>query len=79
MKTNKKNKQIRKRTSYCFWRNIVREVRTWSGADSFGGNMICDQMWRYMDDRFMFGTRKQSQWDKESMKLAVEDYFAKIA
>jgi len=76
---NKKKNQIRKRTSYWFWRNIAREVKTWSGADSFGGKMICDQMWRYMDDRFMFGTCQQSEWDKESMKLAVEDFFAKIA
>lgn len=72
------NKQVRKRSSYCFWRNIVREIKTWGGTDAFSTNMICEQMWRYMDDRWMFNTQQQAKWDKESMQLAVEDFFQEL-
>ncbi len=35
---------------------------------------ICEEIYRQMDDRMLFGTIQQAEWDKESMDLALADF-----
>ena len=67
----KKNK-IRDRISYDFWLNIVKRIDCPARAES-----TCEEIHRQMDGRMLFGTSQQSEWDKESMELALEDFKSK--
>lgn len=35
---------------------------------------ICEEIYGQMDDRMLFGTIQQAEWDKESMDLALADF-----
>jgi hypothetical protein len=66
-----KNK-IRERISYEFWLNIIKSI-----ACPVRAEYTCEEIHRQMDNRMLFGTTQQSEWDKESMELALEDYKSK--
>ena len=65
----KKNK-IRDRVSYFFWRNIVSAF-----GRSHEARAICARVWEEMDNRMLFNSEQQANWDKESMELALDDVF----
>ncbi len=64
-----KDNKTRLRKSYSFWLNIVKSVDSPARAET-----ICDEIYRQMDDRMLFGTIQQAEWDKESMDLALADF-----
>ena len=66
------SKKIRVRKSYEFWYNIVKSIDCPARAET-----ICPQIYTQMDDRMLFGTCQQAEWDKESMELAVADFKSK--
>ena len=63
------NGKIRNRDSYRFWHNIV-----YSFSNPTEANKVCWVMWKSMDELWMFNTRKQSNWNKESLALALDDF-----
>ena len=67
-----KEDKIRNRMSYSFWVNIVHACRNRVVA-----NNVCDEVYKQMDNRMMFNTEQQANWDKESMELALEDFSQK--
>jgi len=69
-----KEDKIRARLSYSFWLNIAKAIDCPARAES-----TCEEIHRQMDDRMLFGTIQQSDWDKESMDLALEDFKSKWA
>ena len=68
-----KEDKIRKRVSYSFWLNIVSSCPNWLGVP----NRVCHEVYKQMDNRMMFNTEQQANWDKESMELALEDFSQK--
>ena len=67
-----KEDKIRKRLSYSFWLSIAKSCPNISVA-----NTVCHEVYKRMDDRMLFGSAQQSDWDKESMDLALEDFSQK--
>ena len=65
-------KQIRKRVSYNFWKQIVQQVS--SNIKTNERNNVVQKIWREMDDRHCFHTMTQSVYDLESLALCTEDY-----
>jgi hypothetical protein len=65
-------KQIRKRISYKFWRQIVQQVS--SNINVSERNNVVQKIWREMDNRHCFHTMTQSIYDLESLALCVEDH-----
>ena len=69
-----KEDKIRARLSYSFWRSIAK-----SCPNEVVANKVCNEVYKRMDDRMLFGTAQQAEWDKESMDLALDDLFLKKA
>ena len=65
-----KEDKIRARLSYSFWLSIVKSCPNLSVS-----NHVCHEVYKQMDNRMMFNTEQQANWDKESMELALE-YFS---
>lgn len=64
-------KQIRKRTSYTFWKPIVEQI-----ANKFPPNKrneMLQKMWNQMDERCFFGSFTQANYDLESLALCTKD------
>ena len=64
-----KEDKIRARLSYSFWANIVKKIDCPTRGES-----ICNEIFKQMDERFLFNSEQQSRWDKESMDLALADF-----
>ena len=67
-----KEDKIRARLSYSFWLSIAKSCPNPSVA-----NNVCHEVYKRMDDRMMFNTEQQSNWDKESLELALDDFSQK--
>ena len=65
-------KQIRKRTSYMFWRPIVEEINA-NNTNTNTRNNILKNMWNQMDKRSFFGSFTQANYDLESLALCTKD------
>ena len=65
-------KQIRKRNSYSFWKNIVDEISP--SLRTFERNKVIQKIWQEMNDRRCFSIMTQSVYDLESLALCTEDY-----
>ena len=65
-------KQIRKRVSYRFWKNIVDEISP--SLRTSERNKVIQKIWQEMNDRRCFSTMTQSVYDLESLALCTEDY-----
>lgn len=63
------NDKIRKRVSYNFWLNIIKNIGCPTKAES-----TCEAVFNEMNGRNMFGTLQQSKWDEESMGVALNDF-----
>lgn len=64
-------KQIRKRTSYMFWKPIVEKVSNKFSPNK--RNEILQKMWNQMDSRCFFGSFTQANYDLESLALCTKD------
>jgi hypothetical protein len=65
-------KQIRKRTSYMFWRPIVEEINA-NNSNTNMRNNILKNMWNQMDKRCFFGSFTQANYYLESLALCTKD------
>ena len=65
-------KQIRKRTSYMFWRPIVEQINQ-HNTNTNTRNKILQNMWNQMDNRSFFGSYTQANYDLESLALCTKD------
>jgi hypothetical protein len=65
-----KEKQIRGRKSYSFWREIVNQMKELNLIEKIS---LCKQIWNQMDNRNLFATSTQSRFDLESLALCLKE------
>ena len=65
-----KEKQIRKRISYSFWKSIVDSMKDLKSIEKIS---LCKQIWNQMDNRSCFNTYTQSRFDLESLALCLKE------
>tara|TARA_Y100000310_G_scaffold197051_1_gene197149 strand:- start:370 stop:639 length:270 start_codon:yes stop_codon:yes gene_type:complete len=72
--------KVRERKSYLFWKRITYAFiipnvfkRQGHGSRLDIATQVCNRMWEEMDERKMFRTQQQSDWEKESLELALND------
>ena len=65
--------QVRRRMSYYFWKPIVAEVSQYNFSKKDRNNIL-KKMWRQMDQRHLFATHTQANYDLESLALCTEDH-----
>jgi len=65
-----KEKQIRNRISYSFWKSIVDSMKDLKLIEKIS---LCKQIWNQMDNRSCFNTYTQSRFDLESLALCLKE------
>ena len=65
-----KEKQIRGRKSYSFWKTIVDKMKELNLIEKIS---LCKQIWSQMDNRNLFATSTQSRFDLESLALCLKE------
>lgn len=63
-------KQIHKRISYKFWKQIVERMIDLPLIEKIS---LCKQIWNQMDDRKCFHSCTQSRFDLESLALCLKE------
>jgi hypothetical protein len=71
--------KVRARKSYIFWNNIINSFNETSNIKDSKtvldmARKTCNVMWQQMNDRMMFSTERQANWDEESMEVALFDF-----
>ena len=65
-----KEKQIRGRKSYSFWKGIVDKMKDLNLIEKIS---LCKQVWLQMDNRSCFHSCTQSRFDLESLALCLKE------
>lgn len=65
-----KEKQIKKRVSYSFWKSIVDSMKDLKLIEKIS---LCKQIWNEMDNRNCFQSYTQSRFDLESLALCLKE------
>tara|TARA_B110001454_G_scaffold134948_1_gene125565 strand:+ start:129 stop:410 length:282 start_codon:yes stop_codon:yes gene_type:complete len=64
--------QIRKRQSYEHWSTLVKDAINLS-IDFNSIKILIRSVWWMMDEKYSFGTFQQSEYEAESLELALVD------
>ena len=80
MRFNKESytKKVRKRKSYFFWDRIINSLDRSNFKDGKifldATRKTCNIVFQEIDNRNMFNSEQQANWDEESMEVALFDF-----
>ena len=77
-------RKVRARKSYTFWNNIVNSFDKPSNIKDSKrildmARKTCNVMWQQINDRMMFNSEQQADWDEESMEVALFDFALELS